>query len=76
MDDHKWKVVMMFNDEPKQVEEMILTKPELWERFRKYIPAIEKPEFKYLELELGEMFLVIKPYRPEYEGKNKKRKEK
>jgi hypothetical protein len=51
---------------------MVLDKPELWRRFEQYVPAISKPGFKYLELELGEMFLVIKPYRPEYENKKRK----
>jgi len=65
----KWKMVAKFNGEPKEEVEMILERPELIERFGKQMPAVANPDFRYMELEIGEMYIIVKPIK---EGGKKK----
>lgn len=65
----KWKMVAKFNGEPKEEVEMILERTELIERFGKQMPAVANPDFRYMELEIGEMYIIVKPIK---EGGKKK----
>lgn len=65
----KWKLIAKFNGEPKDEIEMVLNKPELIEKFGKQMPAVANPDFRYLELEIGEMYIIVKPIK---EGGKKK----
>lgn len=65
----KWKFIAKFNGEPKDEIEMVLNKAELIEKFGKQMPAVANPDFRYLELEIGEMYIIVKPIK---EGGKKK----